>query len=62
MTGGTVRVQNVARRSKDLTPLTTALIAGQRWIERSKSMSEYIDADFAVVCDEWRPTVTSGEE
>lgn len=23
-------------------------------------MSEYIDADFAVVCDEWRPTVTSG--
>ena len=25
-------------------------------------MSEYIDADFVVVCDEWRPTVTSGEE
>lgn len=25
-------------------------------------MSEYIDADFAVVCDEWQPTVTSGEE
>ena len=25
-------------------------------------MSEYIDADFAVVCDVWQPTVTSGEE
>lgn len=25
-------------------------------------MSEYIDADFVAVCDEWQPTVTSGEE
>ena len=24
-------------------------------------MSDYIDVDFATVCDEWQPTVTSGE-